>query len=83
MKNKISKFLTIALVFFFVSCDDFLDINQDPNQPSEANIQEVLTSAQAQVALLVSSNLNEELANLWSQYWAWGPGVALGPDDKK
>jgi len=82
MKNRINKFLMLALVFLSVSCNDLLDINQDPNAPTEANIQEVLSSAQAQVAVWASSNLNEELANLWSQYWAWGPGVALGPDDR-
>ncbi len=80
MKKIIYRIFIIAVISTFtVSCDDLLDINEDPNSSLTANVQEVLSSAQAQIALWSSNNLNQATMNMWSQYWAWGPGVNLGP----
>lgn len=82
MKKIMNKILALTLLISVVSCDSLLDINEDPNAASTANIEQVLSSGQARVAYLVSRYLNDPVAHLWPQYWAWGPGVALGPDDK-
>ena len=44
MKTKIA---ALALVLFIVSCDDFLDINEDPNNPVKAELTTMLPYAQA------------------------------------
>ena len=65
------------MVFFLTSCEDFLDINQDPDQASVASDPEVLTSAQGFMTWIFAERIPQR-SNIWSQYWAWGPGVAIG-----
>lgn len=82
MKKIINRILILTLAVSFMSCSDLLDINTDPNAASSANIDEVFTTAEANVAYITSRYFNDARASLWSQYTAWGPGVALGPLDK-
>ena len=39
------------------------------------------TSAQAFSAWVLEGQLNDRAA-LWAQYWTWGPGVALGDNER-
>ena len=73
---KFGKYI-IIITLFFASCTDFGDINVDPDVSPSANPKEVLTSAQGYMSWVLEGQLNPRGA-LWSQYWTWGPGVALG-----
>ncbi len=80
MKMKF-KNLIIIITLFFASCTDFGDINVDPDVSPSANPKEVLTSAQGFLAWVLEGQLNPRGA-LWAQYWTWGPGVALGNNER-
>ncbi len=67
----------LAFSMFFASCDSLSELNVDPDAPSSARQQEVLTAAQGYMSWQVDGRYNE-LAYLWAQYWTWGPGVSLG-----
>ncbi len=43
-------FLCILILFFAGACKDFLDVNVDPNNPTEAPLGQLLTNAQVTVA---------------------------------
>jgi len=77
---KFGKYI-IVVSLFIASCTDFGDINVDPDVSPSANPKEVLTSAQGYMAWVLDGQLNERGA-LWAQYWTWGPGVALGNDER-
>lgn len=46
-KNKI---LFIALLFFITSCNDFFDVNNNPNDPTSSPLSSLLTSSQRNIA---------------------------------
>lgn len=46
-----------ALLFASTSCDDFLDINEDPNNPTEASLQLLLPSTQVDIAGALGSSI--------------------------
>jgi hypothetical protein len=77
---KLTKYI-IILTLFFASCTDFGDINVDPDVSPSANNKEVLTSAQGYLSWVLDGQLNNRAA-LWAQYWTWGPGVALGNNER-
>jgi hypothetical protein len=47
-------FLLVALAIAATGCEDFLDINRDPNNPSEANIQQLLPGIEANIGWYLS-----------------------------
>ncbi|OON69137.1 SusD/RagB family nutrient-binding outer membrane lipoprotein [Hymenobacter sp. CRA2] len=51
------------------SCEDFLDVNQNPNNPTEASATLVLPNAQFRTATRLGNDLNI-LGNLWTENWA-------------
>ncbi|HXR79858.1 MAG TPA: SusD/RagB family nutrient-binding outer membrane lipoprotein [Saprospiraceae bacterium] len=75
--KSIIKVCMITLTCWLVSCDNLSEINIDPNNPSSARPQEVLTSAEGYITFIMDSQFNDN-AFLWGQYWTWGPGVSLG-----
>lgn len=77
---KLSKYI-IIFTLFFASCTDFGDINVDPDVSPSANPKEVLTSSQGFLSWVLDGQLNNRAA-LWAQYWTWGPGVALGNNER-
>jgi len=58
--------LMAGMVLLLISCDDFGDTNIDPNNPSEAQPELLLTSAQRSVSDVVGAFTG----NLWVQYMA-------------
>lgn len=48
MKN-IKIFLLVSLVFMAAGCEEYLDINKDPNNPSDPNIQQLLPGIQVRI----------------------------------
>ena len=70
MKNNIIKFALILLTVFASSCDDYLDINQDPNVLGTTDAPEILLPS-AQVALgnnLMGWDFGFG-GGFWSEYW--------------
>src|SRR5688572_11823163 len=68
------KLVTLAIVVagFVSGCKKFLDVNESPNQPTEANIKLLLPSAQAATAHALSNHFGT-LSGLWAQYWTQNP----------
>ena len=68
------KHYSIPILFFaavlFSACDDFLDINDNPNAPVSENLQlrTKLPAAQVYTAILETGQLNQ-LGALWGGYW--------------
>ncbi len=75
-KNKIliNCILTGAVVLASAtSCKkSYLDINQNPNFPSDVTIVELLPSAEAAIAHAVGNNL-QIYGGIWGQYWTQSP----------
>ena len=78
MKNKINT-LFILLLALVVSCDvDLEDTNIDPNNSQTAGDAQTLSSAIGYMGYIVEADLNYSDSFLWSQYYTWGTGVAIG-----
>ena len=66
---KTHKYLFIATLVMMVSCDDYLDINEDPNNPTEAPISGLLVNSTYETAQntyrmgSISSNYVQYLAS--------------------
>ena len=54
------------------ACDDALDINDDPNNPSNSNPQLVLPVAEVSIAATLEGEYNI-LGSMLAQYWTGGP----------
>ncbi len=68
MKNICITIFSLLLLMSLTSCNDWLDINEDPNNPSSVPAELVLPAAQMDIAV----SLNAEYAvvgGLWSQHW--------------
>ena len=57
-----------ALSLTFAGCSDFLDVNENPNQTTDALPSLVLPSAQAAIGMVVG-NQYQIYGSMWSQYW--------------
>jgi hypothetical protein len=77
MKTIKYRFILIAALLFAIlpGCKkDFLDVNDNPNNPTDVDLKFILPSAQAWVAYTVGNQL-QVVGGLWSQYWAQGPNA--------
>ncbi len=75
MKNKI--FLVILLFMGLYSCDDYLDINSDPNSPSEANITAGMVFPGAEMNLAASyGNFLRIVGGYYAQHYAHNFGTS-------
>ena len=69
MINKYLKFgLFLLLPLFMSSCKDWLDVNQDPNNPTNVAPEFVLPAAQASVAGVIGGDF-AIVGGLWAQHW--------------
>ena len=77
MINKL-KNISIALLSFamMVGCDSLFDVNEDPNNPTDANVEQILPVAQAALAGAFGDDYNF-VACMWAQYWTSGQTIAL------
>lgn len=57
------------LVFVLAGCSDFLDVNENPNFPTEVEDYLILPAAQASVASVMSADYGL-VGGFWSQHWA-------------
>jgi hypothetical protein len=63
------------MITLLISCQDWLDVNKDPNNPSEVNYQMVLPSGITSV-LYVMGGKYQVLGALWSQHWTQSLGAS-------
>lgn len=71
MKKHITKSaagILTALSLTFAGCSDFLDVNENPNQTTEALPSLVLPSAQAAIGMVLGNHY-QIYGSMWSQYW--------------
>ncbi|TGD57980.1 SusD/RagB family nutrient-binding outer membrane lipoprotein [Flavobacterium humi] len=72
MKKAIRKITIFSIIAtFFVSCEDYIDVNKDPNSPevSELTPDNILPGAQTTTATTFGTRMNQ-LGNLMSVSWS-------------
>jgi hypothetical protein len=71
------KILTAALCILVLSasCEEWLDINKDPNNPDEANEELTLAAGISSVAYVYGGRY-QVLGALWSQHWTQSLGAS-------
>jgi hypothetical protein len=68
MKNIIISFFGLFLLMSVISCDDFLDINTDPNNPSVVPATLTLPTAQMKLATVLNGDY-AVVGGIWAQHW--------------
>ena len=64
----------VTLLFMLTACSkSWLDVNNDPNNPSTATSESILPSATVSLGSVIGGNYNI-LGCIWSQYWTQSPG---------
>lgn len=84
MKSKIYHKLGLVmavLMFSTVSCNDYLDINQDPNAVLDAPIEQVLTSATVALGFWGGSDMNRYGALIAQQWSGQTAGATVQTQD--
>jgi Starch-binding associating with outer membrane len=67
--------MLMALIALSTSCgDDYLDVNTDPNNPSDATLDLVFPAGVSSVAFTVGGQW-QILGSLWSQHWTQSTGA--------
>lgn len=61
--------LPLLLGISFTGCEDFLDVNDNPNEPTDAPAEFILPSAQVETAYVLYGTLNRG-TSFWVQHWA-------------
>lgn len=67
-KNYIKYLFLIPVMFGWASCSDFLDVNIDPNNPSDVPAETVLPVAQTSIGGVIGGDL-AIVSGLWAQHW--------------
>jgi hypothetical protein len=73
----IRKYIVSLFIFLLcLSCEDWLDVNHDPNNPSEeqVNYESLLSSGISSIAYVVGGRY-QVLGALWSQHWTQSLGA--------
>ena len=90
MKNIYNKILSLLIISsVFLSCDDFIDVNEDPNNPSSENVNPeiVLAATQVYTYSVLAGNVSElnpnavqdnmnQLGNLMMNNWTRDVGAS-------
>jgi hypothetical protein len=61
--------LLSLLIFFLTSCENFLDVNKDPNNPAAVEDYLLLPASQVSIASVFSADYGL-IGSFWSQHWA-------------
>ena len=61
----------LAILVSLGSCNDFFDVNVDPNNPEDAAPRLILPAAQAEMAVLMNVSWNI-CGSMWAQHWTQG-----------
>ena len=68
MKNIFISLMSVLLITTLISCNDFLDINKDPNNPGTAPAALTLPAAQITIANVLGADY-AVVGGLWAQHW--------------
>ncbi len=68
MKNIFISLMSVLLITTMISCNDFLDINRDPNNPGSAPAALTLPAAQITIANVMGADY-AVVGGLWAQHW--------------
>ena len=68
-KRYIYSFLLVSSLLALSACDSFLDVNVDPNNPTEVSPDLLLSSAQGYLAYTIGGDMNR-YAGLFVQHYA-------------
>lgn len=80
--TKYIKLLALVLgVTLFASCQDYLDINKDPNSVTDVPIEQLLTSATTTIGFFAGSDLHRYGALLAQQFSGQGSGATTQPQE--
>jgi len=74
IKYKLLIAVTLILSVMQGCKKDFLDVNNNPNDPETVDLKFVLPSAQANLAYTLGNQL-QVVGGLWGQYWTQGPNA--------
>ena len=66
--------LLTALMALSTSCEDYLDVNTDPNNPADATLDLVFPAGVSSVAFTLGGQW-QILGSLWSQHWTQSTGA--------
>lgn len=61
--------IIFSVVLFLTSCEKFLDINENPNYPSDVSAELLLTSSEAALTNIYCADWGL-IGSFWSQHWA-------------
>ena len=82
MKNLLLYFSVFALLVFTVSCDEYLDVNTDPNNPTEVTPDLVLPVAQVYTANYIQNDRRTNcLGNMLMYNWSQSDGFSWYNDE--
>lgn len=82
MKNILLYISVFALLVFAVSCDDYLDVNTDPNNPTEVTPDLVLPVAQIYTANYIQNDRRTNcLGNMLMYNWSQSDGFSWYNDE--
>ncbi len=85
--KKILKYTSLLLaVIMMASCEEFLDVNNDPNNPVTVTPDLVLPTAQVYTANIMQGNTQRginQLGNMFMYNWSQSDGYAWYPDEFK
>jgi hypothetical protein len=62
------KYITLLILTFLAGCSDYLDVNRDPNNPSDADEKLIIPAAQQSIASRIG-NYYRITGSLWSQHY--------------
>ncbi|HOI79685.1 MAG TPA: SusD/RagB family nutrient-binding outer membrane lipoprotein, partial [Petrimonas sp.] len=84
MKKFLKYASLLSVVVLMAACQDFLDVNEDPNNPVSVSPDLVLPTAQVYTANVMHNNryLNN-LGNMMMYNWSQSDGYAWYPDEFK
>ena len=89
MKSILKHSLLVLLALSLASCENWLDVNNDPNNPTDVAPEFVLPAAQASIVGVIGGDF-AIIGGLWSQHWTQSnissqyktlDAYALSPDD--
>ena len=61
--------IIFSVVLFLTSCENFLDINENPNYPTDVSAELLLTSSEAAITNIYCADWGL-IGSFWSQHWA-------------
>ncbi|MCD4792470.1 MAG: SusD/RagB family nutrient-binding outer membrane lipoprotein [Bacteroidales bacterium] len=73
MKN-IKILSLILIIILFAGCEKFLDVNKDPNNPSESTVDLIFPAAVENTASVFGGTWTI-LGEIWSQHWSSAPNA--------